>query len=74
MPNFIVISERKQSKFSEQARSVLESSRFSEILPNTFMGSGSSSPVVTQLKNLETYNKERSSCGIELYHGSLSRS
>lgn len=73
MPNFIVISSKKKSDFDSEAKTVLESHKFSEINPGTYMGSASANPLnaATDLKKLEAYKKNHSTAGIKIYHGTL---
>lgn len=72
MANFIVISSKKDTDFNSEARTVLESHKFSEVHTGTYIGPSSASTVVTKLKTLESYKKLRSSAGIKVYYGNLS--
>lgn len=75
MPAFIIISSKKETDFNLDAKTVLESKKFQELHPGTYMGtSGSASTIATDLKNLESFKKNRSSASILIYHGSLSSS
>lgn len=68
MPNFVVISSKKNTAFDSEAKTVLESHKFSEINPGTYMGSADASSAATDLKKLESYKK---TAGIKIYHGTL---
>jgi len=58
MPSFIVIESSKETDFNVEARSVLQSEKYSEINQGTYMGtSGSPSTIKTKLKNLPSYKK-----------------
>jgi len=75
MPSFIIIETTKSTvtAFEIDAKPVLESKKFREISPGTYMSSsGSPSTIARDLKNLESYKKSKSSAGIKLYSGSLS--
>jgi len=72
MPSFIVIESKKDTEFNSEAKTVLESNKFSLVHAGTYMGSPAASSVATKLKNLESYKKNRSSAGIKIYYGSLS--
>lgn len=72
MPNFIVIESKKASEFNTEASTVLEAKRFIEIHNGTFSGGASASSVAQDLKNLESYKKNKSSAGIKIYYGNLS--
>ena len=72
MPYFVVIKEKRQSSFSKEAKTILSGHRFSEVTQNTYSGSSGTSQIVQQLKNLDSFKKERGSYGIEIFHGSLS--
>ncbi|GEM77724.1 hypothetical protein [Vibrio sagamiensis] len=71
MPNFIVISSKKATSFDLEAKTVLESHKFSEVHNGTYMGTSAASSVSTKLKNLESYKKNKSVAGIKIYSGSL---
>ncbi|CEO37623.1 hypothetical protein [Photobacterium kishitanii] len=71
MPSFIVISSKKVTDFDQDARTVLESHRFSEVHTGTYMGPSNASLMSTRLKALGTYSKNKSSAGIKIYYGSL---
>ncbi len=71
MSNFVVISSKKNTAFDSEAKTVLESHKFSEINPGTYMGTAAASAVATVLKNLEAYKKNHSTAGIKIYHGTL---
>lgn len=71
MPNFIVIVSKKETNFNHEAKTVLESHKFVEVHPGTFMGTNGALIVSTKLKNLESYKKNRSGASIKVYHGNL---
>ncbi|EGR1766545.1 hypothetical protein [Vibrio parahaemolyticus] len=71
MPSFIVISSKKVTDFDNEARSVLESCKFSEVHAGTYMGTAAASSVSTQLKNLSSYKKYKSVANIKIYSGTL---
>jgi hypothetical protein len=52
---------------------MLTGARYDELNSNVFSGSASTSTLVNQLKSLESYKKNKSSSGIEIYYGSLTR-
>ena len=71
MPSFIVISSKKSTAFDVEAKVVLESHKFLELHAGTYIGTPSSSPVSTKLKNLESYRKNRSLADIKIHSGNL---
>jgi hypothetical protein len=74
MPSFIVIESKKSTEFNTEAKTILEGHKFAELNPGTFMASSASpSTATSQLKNLESYKKNRGVAGIKIYKGSLSQ-
>lgn len=74
MPQFIVIESKKVTDFNSDAKTVLESLKFTEINLNTYIASsGSASSAATNLKNLDSYKKQKSAAGIKIYYGNLSQ-
>ncbi len=74
MPLTIVIHTKEDGNFLSDARTILEGSKCSEIRVGTFIGNGSPTPIVQQLKNLDSYKEEKTKHAIKIYHGSLSAS
>ncbi len=72
MPSFIVIEKSKSTAFCNEAESVLEAHKFSEVHPGTYSGSSGASTVASKLKNLESYKKNKSSAKLKIYQGNLS--
>ena len=76
MASFIVIEAKKDTEFDSEAKTVLESHKFTEVSPGTYRASANltSTAAKAKLKNLESYKKYHSTAGIKIYHGSLSSS
>ncbi|MGY2573718.1 hypothetical protein [Vibrio sp. C8] len=72
MPSFIVITSKKHSTFDEEAKTVLESHKFSEVNSGTYQGSNGAHSVALKLKNLDSYKKNHSTASIKIFHGTLS--
>ena len=72
MPSFVVIDSKKKTDFNSDAKTVLESHKFTEINPDTYTASSGASTVASKLKNLDSFKKFCSSAGIKIYHGNLS--
>ncbi len=73
MPYLITIETKKDTGFTNEAKTILESHSFTEINPKTYIGTKSSQPIVQQLKVLEIYKKDKSNKGISIYHGTISK-
>jgi len=69
----IAISSKKETKFFEDAKIIIESNIYNGILQNTYIGSQGLESIRKQLKNTESYIKDRRSCGIVVYTGSVSK-
>jgi len=73
MPRFIVIESRKSSQFDRDAKILLEGHKLEYLGSNTYKGASQTRPVVNELKNLESYKKNKTSSSITIYHGTLSK-
>ena len=73
MSQFVVIQTSKKSDFDNEAKIVLESCKFKEINPGTYIGTSSASTAVNNLKNTNKY-KSRGSVIIKFYYGGLTQS
>ena len=70
----IILKSKKETKFLEKAKAVLEANRYQEVNENTFIGQKAASTIVNQeLKNLKEYKSDKVKCGIEIYYGSISK-
>ncbi len=73
MAYIISITCKKDTNFLANAKVILESNQYQEISSNSFVGQKPSSSIVTQLKNDATYKTDKLKCGIEIYHGNVSK-
>lgn len=73
MAYMITIVNKKDTDFINHAKVILESNQYKEINSNCFLGQKPSSQIVTQLKNDERYKVDKLKCGIEIYHGNVSK-
>ena len=70
----IILKIKKDTKFLEKAKAVLEANKYQEVNQNTFIGQKVASIIVNQeLKNIEEYKNDKVKCGIEIYYGSVSK-
>jgi len=71
----IILKAKRDTKFLEKAKAVLEANKYQEVNQNTFIGQKVASTIVNQeLKNIEEYKSDKVKCGIEIYYGSVSKS
>jgi len=73
MPQLINISTKKDTSFTSEAATVLEGEKYSQSNEGTYIGNASSSSIVTKLKNLDSYKKDKTTCGIVIHHGNVSK-
>ena len=64
---------KKDTSFTSEAATILEGKKYSKINQGTFTGTSSTTPIVSELKNLESYKKNKNSCGIVIHHGNVSK-
>ncbi len=70
----IILKAKRDTKFLEKAKAVLEANKYQEVNQNTFIGQKVASTIVNQeLKNIEEYKSDKVKCGIEIYYGSVSK-
>ena len=70
----IVLKVKKETKFLEKAKTILEANKYYEINRNTFIGNKPALTIVNQeLKNIEEYKSDKVRCSIEIYYGSVSK-
>lgn len=73
MSQVVIIEFRRDTKFLGEARAILESHKFEEVQIGTFIGSRSAGALARELKELESYKKEKGSSRITIHYGSLSK-
>lgn len=71
MAQILSITTKKDTSFISEAATILEGKKYSEINQGTYIGTISTNPIVTELKNLASYKKDKNSCGIIIYHGNV---
>jgi len=73
MAYIINITTKKDTSFTSEAGVILQGKKFIETSQGTYIGTSSTSPIVSELKNLASYKKDRVTCGITIYHGSVQK-
>lgn len=73
MAYIINISAKKETSFASEAGVVLQGKKFSEISQGTYVGQSSTTSIVNELKNLDSYKKDKNSCGIVIHHGNVQK-
>lgn len=73
MSYIVSITTKKDTGFLNEAKTILESHKFSIINENTYIGNKSTHSIVNQLKVLDIYKKDKVNCSISLYHGNVSK-
>lgn len=74
MAYIITITSKKETDFFSNAKVILESNQYKEISDNCFLGQKPSNTIVNQqLKNDLKYKSDKNICGIEIYHGNVSK-
>jgi len=73
MAYIINITAKKDTSFTSEAGVILQGKKFSEISQGTYIGTSSTTSIVSDLKNLDSYKKDKNSCGIVIYHGNVQK-
>lgn len=73
MAYIILITSKKETPFLANTKTIIESHQYSETNKNTYIGTKPSSTIVAQLKNGSSYKSDKTKCGIEIYHGNVSK-
>lgn len=74
MAYIVTIVSKKDTAFLKNAKVILESNQYKEIISNVFIGQKPSSTLINQnLKNDLVYKSDKVKCGIEIYHGNVSK-
>jgi hypothetical protein len=73
MAYIVTIVSKKDTDFLNNSKIILESNQYKEIATNIYIGQKSSSIVVQNLKNNDIYKLDKIKCGIEIYHGNVTK-
>jgi len=70
----IILKSKKETKFLDKAKTILEANEYKEINQNSFIGQKVASTIVNQeLKNIKEYKSDKTKCGIEIYYGNVNK-